>query len=94
MERCIISGCKTSDRRLAGKWQGQQGSNPRPAVLETAALPTELYPYLGAWLFPQAAKFFKRPFPLTSKAGKIIGEKKGSPKTALSKSKPCGLIIR
>ena len=26
-------------------WQGQRGSNPRPAVLETAALPTELYPY-------------------------------------------------
>ncbi len=25
-------------------WQGQRGSNPRPAVLETAALPTELYP--------------------------------------------------
>ena len=28
-------------------WQGQQGSNPRPTVLETAALPTELYPYAG-----------------------------------------------
>jgi len=27
------------------KWQGQQGSNLRPAVLETAALPTELYPF-------------------------------------------------
>ena len=27
-----------------GGWQGQQGLNPRPAVLETAALPTELYP--------------------------------------------------
>jgi hypothetical protein len=26
-------------------WQGQQDSNLRPAVLETAALPTELYPY-------------------------------------------------
>ncbi len=25
-------------------WQGQRDSNPRPAVLETAALPTELYP--------------------------------------------------
>ncbi len=25
-------------------WQGQQDLNPRPAVLETAALPTELYP--------------------------------------------------
>ncbi len=28
-----------------GKWQGWQDSNPRPAVLETAALPTELHPY-------------------------------------------------
>jgi hypothetical protein len=28
-----------------GKWQGQQGSNLRPAVLETAALPAELYPH-------------------------------------------------
>ena len=29
-------------------WQGQQGSNPRPTVLETAALPTELYPYVAS----------------------------------------------
>jgi integrase len=27
------------------KWQGRQDSNPRPAVLETAALPSELHPY-------------------------------------------------
>ena len=27
-------------------WQGQKGSNPRHAVLETAALPTELCPYV------------------------------------------------
>ncbi|CCV13506.1 hypothetical protein MESS4_570003 [Mesorhizobium sp. STM 4661] len=27
------------------EWHGQQGSNLRPAVLETAALPTELCPY-------------------------------------------------
>src|SRR5690348_9859487 len=26
-------------------WQGRRVSNPRPAVLETAALPTELHPY-------------------------------------------------
>ena len=26
-------------------WQGQPGLNRRPAVLETAALPTELYPF-------------------------------------------------
>ncbi len=30
---------------LGGKWQGHQGSNPGPTVLETVALPTELYPY-------------------------------------------------
>ena len=29
----------------AKNWQGQQDSNPRPTVLETVALPTELYPY-------------------------------------------------
>ena len=39
------------------EWQGQRGSNPRPAVLETAALPTELYPYLPA------ASRTKRPSP-------------------------------
>ena len=26
-------------------WQGQKDSNPRPMVLETSTLPTELYPY-------------------------------------------------
>ena len=26
-------------------WQGQGDSNPRPSVLETDALPAELYPY-------------------------------------------------
>ena len=29
------------------QWQGQKDSNPRHAVLETAALPAELYPYLA-----------------------------------------------
>ena len=29
---------------MSKTWQGQQGSNPRPADLESAALPTELYP--------------------------------------------------
>ena len=28
------------------EWQGQKDLNPRHAVLETAALPTELYPYI------------------------------------------------
>jgi hypothetical protein len=30
---------------LEFQWQGQQGLNPRPTVLETVALPAELYPY-------------------------------------------------
>ena len=30
-------------------WQGQKDLNPRHAVLETAALPTELYPYIINW---------------------------------------------
>ena len=35
---------RTSDTWLF--WQGQKDLNPRHAVLETAALPTELYPYV------------------------------------------------
>ena len=27
-------------------WQGHKDLNPEPTVLETAALPIELYPYL------------------------------------------------
>ena len=30
-------------------WQGHQDLNPGPTVLETAALPTELYPYDRMW---------------------------------------------
>ena len=30
---------------IAGFWQGKKVSNPRPTVLETVALPTELFPY-------------------------------------------------
>ena len=30
---------------LAPAWQGKKASNPRPTVLETAALPAELFPY-------------------------------------------------
>ena len=29
-------------------WQGQKDSNPRPMVLETSTLPTELYPCVGS----------------------------------------------
>ena len=28
------------------KWQGHKDLNPEPTVLETAALPIELYPYI------------------------------------------------
>lgn len=31
--------------RALRKWQGRRDSNPRPSVLETDALPTELHPY-------------------------------------------------
>lgn len=30
----------------AATWQGHKDLNPEPTVLETAALPIELYPYL------------------------------------------------
>ncbi len=39
---------KTAERRSLS-WQGQKDLNPRHAVLETAALPTELYPYMFIW---------------------------------------------
>ena len=32
---------------FAFRWQGKKVSHPRHAVLETAALPTELFPYVG-----------------------------------------------
>ena len=55
----IIGACKLNFRvrngngwTLAAKntdlWQGQKDLNPRHAVLETAALPTELYPCMNA----------------------------------------------
>ena len=34
-----------STNALASFWQGQKDSNPRPMVLETSTLPTELYPF-------------------------------------------------
>ena len=33
-----------STNTLKGDWQGRQDLNPRPSVLETDALPTELLP--------------------------------------------------
>ena len=34
-------------------WQGRQDSNPRPAVLETAALPAELHPCITIFQYPR-----------------------------------------
>ena len=46
--RCVmvrpLSGVSKGVRCL--EWQGQKDLNPRPMVLETIALPTELYPYI------------------------------------------------
>ena len=33
------------ERGATMKWQGRRGSNPRPSVLETDALPIELHPF-------------------------------------------------
>ena len=42
-------------------WQGQKDSNPRPLVLETSTLPTELYPYARGVLY-HIISHFARPF--------------------------------
>ncbi len=48
--RAVVLGIgKGPEREMApglAWWQGQKDLNPRHAVLETAALPTELYPYV------------------------------------------------
>ena len=41
-----ITGLYQTAQSVSTKWQGQKDSNPRHAVLETAALPAELYPYI------------------------------------------------
>ena len=43
---CTYQKSKASQKRCLAFWQGQKDLNPRHAVLETAALPTELYPYI------------------------------------------------
>ena len=43
--RLCFTSIKKNDHPIGWSfWQGQKGSNSRHAVLETAALPTELYP--------------------------------------------------
>lgn len=39
-----------ADSLSAAIWQGKKASNPRPTVLETVALPTELFPYMS-WYY-------------------------------------------
>ena len=44
------TSCATKLRytpKVIYNWQGQKDLNPRHVVLETTALPTELYPYDG-----------------------------------------------
>ena len=41
-----VTGWRSNQLNYSTEWQGQKGSNPRPTVLETAALPAELYPYI------------------------------------------------
>ena len=50
---------KISDFAGAQFWQGRQDSNPRPAVLETAALPSELHPCISRFEVPLGR--FERP---------------------------------
>lgn len=52
---CLQPNCygKTTNKikRLCVRlvWQGQKDLNPRHVVLETTALPAELYPYITLW---------------------------------------------
>ena len=42
-------------------WQGHKDLNPEPTVLETAALPIELYPYLHLSGGPSGTRTQDRP---------------------------------
>ena len=43
-----VTGRRSNQLNYRAIWQGQKDLNPRHAVLETAALPTELYPYFAS----------------------------------------------
>ncbi len=43
---CTYKKQQAPQKRYLLFWQGQKGSNPRHSVLETDALPAELYPYI------------------------------------------------
>ena len=47
---------KSSFRRTRIFWQGQKDLNPRPMVLETSTLPTELYPYAHRLLYSKISR--------------------------------------
>lgn len=51
----LLAGAREKKKRHAEAcrfhWQGHKDLNPEPTVLETAALPIELYPYIH--LFPK-----------------------------------------
>ena len=50
-----------SEQLLAICWQGHKDLNPEPTVLETAALPIELYPYLHLSGGPSGTRTQDRP---------------------------------
>ena len=55
-----ISGLYQTAKAALTKWQGQKDSNPRHAVLETAALPAELYPYICTLILQRQLPFVPR----------------------------------
>ena len=40
---------KSRSKKTSAFWQGRKDSNPRPMVLETSTLPTELHPYCAVY---------------------------------------------
>ena len=52
-----VTGWRSNQLNYRAIWQGQKGSNPRHAVLETAALPAELYPYTAFVFFDSFFSF-------------------------------------
>jgi hypothetical protein len=44
MQKGAPLGARNIRQIWSSAWQGQKDLNPRPSVLETDALPTELYP--------------------------------------------------
>ena len=46
LDNHFIHNAKNPSQRMDYLWQGKKASNPRPTVLETAALPAELFPYI------------------------------------------------